>query len=104
MSYVFPAAQCDLELSLQEKAMLNAVTYIGISKSVQIVFVLLIFGSRNDLQRFPLGNPRRQLGQEEASSYGLTSGQLFHHLERFLAKLLDAVNCKVSRWFRVSVR
>lgn len=29
MSYVFPAAQCDLDLSLQDKGMLNAATYIG---------------------------------------------------------------------------
>lgn len=29
MSYVFPAAQCDLNLSMQDKGMLNAATYIG---------------------------------------------------------------------------
>lgn len=29
MSYVFPAAQCDLGLSLDDKGLLNAVTYIG---------------------------------------------------------------------------
>jgi hypothetical protein len=29
MSYVFPAAQCDLDLSLDDKGLLNAVTYLG---------------------------------------------------------------------------
>lgn len=29
MSYVFPAAQCDLALSMRDKGMLNAATYIG---------------------------------------------------------------------------
>ncbi|XP_044761382.1 synaptic vesicle glycoprotein 2B-like [Coccinella septempunctata] len=29
MSYVFPAAQCDLNLSLEDKGLLNAVTYAG---------------------------------------------------------------------------
>lgn len=29
MSYVFPAAECDLKLTLQHKGMLNAITYIG---------------------------------------------------------------------------
>lgn len=29
MSYVFPVAQCDLDLSLENKAMLNAIVYIG---------------------------------------------------------------------------
>lgn len=31
MSLVFPAAQCDLDLSLQNKGTLNAVTYLGTS-------------------------------------------------------------------------
>lgn len=30
MSLVFPAAQCDLDLSLQNKGTLNAITYLGI--------------------------------------------------------------------------
>lgn len=30
MSLVFPAAQCDLDLSLQDKGTLNAITYLGI--------------------------------------------------------------------------
>lgn len=29
MSYVFPAAQCDLSLTLENKGFLNAITYIG---------------------------------------------------------------------------
>lgn len=29
MSYVFPAAECDLNLSLSDKGLLNAVTYAG---------------------------------------------------------------------------
>lgn len=29
MSYVIPAAHCDLNLSLQDKGMLNAITYLG---------------------------------------------------------------------------
>lgn len=29
MSYVFPAAQCDLKLTLENKGFLNAITYIG---------------------------------------------------------------------------
>ncbi|XP_044761381.1 synaptic vesicle glycoprotein 2B-like isoform X2 [Coccinella septempunctata] len=33
MSYVFPAAQCDLNLSLGDKGLLNAVTYIGMISS-----------------------------------------------------------------------
>lgn len=32
MSYVFPAAECDLDLSLSDKGLLNAVTYAGIVK------------------------------------------------------------------------
>lgn len=35
MSYVFPAAQCDLKLTLENKGMLNAVTYIGKGRSNQ---------------------------------------------------------------------
>lgn len=31
MSLVFPAAQCDLDLSLQNKGTLNAITYLGIT-------------------------------------------------------------------------
>lgn len=30
MSYVFPAAECDLNLSLSDKGILNAVTYTGL--------------------------------------------------------------------------
>ncbi|KAF5295131.1 hypothetical protein FQA39_LY13282 [Lamprigera yunnana] len=33
MSYVFPVAKCDLDLSLDEKGMLNSVTYIGMISS-----------------------------------------------------------------------
>lgn len=33
MSYVAPVAQCDLELSLEDKGLLNAITYIGILSS-----------------------------------------------------------------------
>lgn len=29
MSYVFPAAQCDLQLTMNDKGLLNAATYIG---------------------------------------------------------------------------
>lgn len=29
MSFVFPAAQCDLDLTLQNKGTLNAITYLG---------------------------------------------------------------------------
>lgn len=29
MSYVFPAAECDLQLTLSHKGLLNAVTYSG---------------------------------------------------------------------------
>lgn len=29
MSYVFPAAECDLGLNLEDKGLLNAVTYVG---------------------------------------------------------------------------
>ncbi|XP_045461406.1 synaptic vesicle glycoprotein 2B-like isoform X2 [Harmonia axyridis] len=36
MSYVFPAAQCDLSLSLGDKGVLNAVTYIGMISSAFI--------------------------------------------------------------------
>lgn len=35
MSYVFPAAQCDLDLSLEDKGLLNAVTYGG--KLIEII-------------------------------------------------------------------
>jgi VNT family MFS transporter (synaptic vesicle glycoprotein 2) len=30
MSFVFPTAQCDLDLSLDDKGLLNAITYLGI--------------------------------------------------------------------------
>lgn len=33
MSYVFPAAQCDLNLSLSDKGLLNAITYLGMITS-----------------------------------------------------------------------
>ncbi|XP_064212298.1 synaptic vesicle glycoprotein 2C [Tribolium castaneum] len=33
MSYVFPAAQCDLSLTLENKGFLNAITYIGMISS-----------------------------------------------------------------------
>ncbi|XP_068910936.1 synaptic vesicle glycoprotein 2B-like isoform X2 [Tenebrio molitor] len=36
MSYVFPAAQCDLDLSLDDKGLLNAVTYLGMISSALI--------------------------------------------------------------------
>lgn len=29
MSYILPIAQCDLDLSLENKGMLNAITYLG---------------------------------------------------------------------------
>lgn len=37
MSYVFPAAQCDLELTLSNKGQLNAVTYLGKMKIQKFV-------------------------------------------------------------------
>lgn len=39
MSLVFPAAQCDLDLSLQNKGTLNAITYLGIC-NLKILVVL----------------------------------------------------------------
>ncbi|KAL3279279.1 hypothetical protein HHI36_016787, partial [Cryptolaemus montrouzieri] len=33
MSYVFPAAQCDLDLNLGDKGLLNAITYVGMISS-----------------------------------------------------------------------
>ncbi|XP_044761851.1 synaptic vesicle glycoprotein 2B-like isoform X2 [Coccinella septempunctata] len=36
MSYVFPAAQCDLNLSLSDKGLLNAITYLGMMSSAFI--------------------------------------------------------------------
>ncbi|RZC39043.1 Sugar tr and/or MFS 1 domain containing protein, partial [Asbolus verrucosus] len=36
MSYVFPAAQCDLDLSLDDKGLLNAITYLGMISSAMI--------------------------------------------------------------------
>lgn len=29
IAYILPSAQCDLDLSLQDKGMLNAITYMG---------------------------------------------------------------------------
>lgn len=40
MSYVFPAAECDLSLNLEDKGLLNAVTYIGKSKKNTMNFAL----------------------------------------------------------------
>lgn len=40
MSYVFPAAQCDLDLSLQNKGTLNAITYLG-NKNIWNAFCVL---------------------------------------------------------------
>lgn len=37
MSYTFVAAQCDLELSLSDKGLLNAVTYAGKFSSLKPV-------------------------------------------------------------------
>jgi VNT family MFS transporter (synaptic vesicle glycoprotein 2) len=34
MSYVFPAAQCDLDLSLHDKGLLNASAYFGTVQSL----------------------------------------------------------------------
>ncbi|XP_008201263.1 synaptic vesicle glycoprotein 2C-like [Tribolium castaneum] len=36
MAYVFPAAQCDLDLSLEDKGLLNAITYSGMISSAVI--------------------------------------------------------------------
>lgn len=41
MSYVLPAAQCDLEMTLLHKGMLNAVTYLGM-ELIMIAFTKLI--------------------------------------------------------------
>lgn len=38
MSYVFPAAECDLDLKLEHKGLLNAVTYTGLFSFVWLVF------------------------------------------------------------------
>lgn len=47
MSYVFPAAECDLNLSLSDKGLLNAVTYAGmISSSVVWGYLCDTFGRR----------------------------------------------------------
>jgi VNT family MFS transporter (synaptic vesicle glycoprotein 2) len=36
MSFVFPTAQCDLDLSLDDKGLLNAITYLGIQYYCEI--------------------------------------------------------------------
>ncbi|KAL3280315.1 hypothetical protein HHI36_017804 [Cryptolaemus montrouzieri] len=47
MSYVFPAAQCDLNLTLEEKGMLNAATYAGtIASAFFWGFLFDTFGRR----------------------------------------------------------
>ncbi|KAK9879363.1 hypothetical protein WA026_004211 [Henosepilachna vigintioctopunctata] len=50
MSYVFPAAQCDLNLTIEDKGMLNAVTYAGTITS-SFIWGLLSdsFGRRSTL-------------------------------------------------------
>lgn len=50
MSFVFPAAQCDLDLTLQNKGTLNAVTYLGkYCYNVLLLFLQQIsFSHRND--------------------------------------------------------
>lgn len=54
MSYVFPAAQCDLELSMQDKGMLNAAVYIGNSSESSQRTPKVLF-ARNDFKRPCLG-------------------------------------------------
>ncbi|XP_045461407.1 synaptic vesicle glycoprotein 2C-like [Harmonia axyridis] len=47
MSYVFPAAQCDLNLSLEDKGLLNAITYAGTFVSAFVWgFLFDTFGRR----------------------------------------------------------
>lgn len=47
MSYVFPAAECDLDLNLSDKGMLNAVTYVGMmSSSIIWGYLCDTFGRR----------------------------------------------------------
>lgn len=62
MSYVFPAAQCDLDLSLQDKGLLNAATYIGADDGYKTQKTNQNFACRNDLQCVLLGGAGRQLG------------------------------------------
>jgi VNT family MFS transporter (synaptic vesicle glycoprotein 2) len=38
MSFVFPTAQCDLDLSLDDKGLLNAITYLGIQYYCNIIY------------------------------------------------------------------
>lgn len=40
MSYVLPAAQCDLNLSVRDKGMLNAAPYIGIQENTSFIGIL----------------------------------------------------------------
>lgn len=47
MSYVFPTAECDLDLTLSDKGMLNAVTYVGMmSSSIIWGYLCDTFGRR----------------------------------------------------------
>lgn len=45
MSYILPSAECDLDLSLLNKGMLNAVTYAGMSihNSYKIIINKILF-------------------------------------------------------------
>lgn len=53
MAYVFPAAQCDLDLSLEDKGLLNAITYSGDYRLDLAINSDNIF--RHDFKRYYLG-------------------------------------------------
>jgi hypothetical protein len=54
MSYVFPAAQCDLSLTLDNKGFLNAITYIG-KNTVALFRHVQTRDFRNDIERLHMG-------------------------------------------------
>lgn len=100
MSYVFPAAQCDLELTLANKGLLNAVIYAGKLFRSKCRYQKRI--SRYDIQCFRVGFPVRHLGAQKTTSDRIIFGWCVRGFERLLAKCHRSADIQIFRWFYVS--
>lgn len=85
MSYVFPAAQCDLKLSLEDKGLLNAVTYAGTITSA-----------------FMWGYLYDTLGRKKLLVYGFLLDGIFVLLSGFSQNLTFLMAMKFAGGFIIS--
>lgn len=117
MSLILPSAECDLNLSLVDKGILNAITYGGMQNCQTSLFIIesptkfglvldleytKLFICRNDFVGILVGVFKRRSGEKEALSLRLSTRWILQYFMRIQSVLFIYHDFQIHRRVHVS--